>query len=196
MSTLLIAFDYSLNSPSMASIVSDLPMKLSNIKTLVITKDPPKKTLNQSFDFRIVKQNDSYSSIEHYADLASHFISEIEHLHFEYKTSNIVAAFENYAFGVRGNYSYKIAEATGILKYELYVRNIPVTVYPPTTIKKFATGKGNSNKVVMYEFFVQKFGETAIKTNMKVGQSPFADIVDSIWTLNLLYENFKKEKIF
>ena len=56
--------------------------------------------------------------------------------------------------------------------------------YPPTVIKKFATGKGNANKEQMYDAFV---GELLTPTDLKERLTPKAkkvinpisDIVDS-----------------
>ena len=61
---------------------------------------------------------------------------------------------EGYAFatsvqaGVRS-----IAENTGLLKHKMWKNKITFKIYPPTVIKKFATGKGNANKELMYEAF-------------------------------------------
>ena len=55
---------------------------------------------------------------------------------------------------------------------------------PPTVLKKFATGKGNSDKEKMHEAFVGQFGvdlrRAMTPLNTKVG-NPVSDIVDAIF---------------
>jgi Holliday junction resolvasome RuvABC endonuclease subunit len=91
---------------------------------------------------------------------------------------------ENYAFAGKGKV-FDIAECTGLLKQKMYLNNIKFDVVAPTTIKKFATGKGNATKEDMYEAFL---GQTSKGHKLqkifdapnpeKVG-SPVSDIVDS-----------------
>jgi Holliday junction resolvasome RuvABC endonuclease subunit len=56
--------------------------------------------------------------------------------------------------------------------------------FPPTVIKKFATGKGNANKEVMYESFVDELlTPTDLKERLtpkatKV-KNPVSDLVDA-----------------
>ena len=57
-------------------------------------------------------------------------------------------------------------------------------MYPPTVIKKFATGKGNANKEQMYEAFVDELlTPTDLKERLtpkaKKVINPISDIVDS-----------------
>ena len=92
---------------------------------------------------------------------------------------------EGYAFatsvqaGVRS-----MAENTGLLKHKMWKNKLKFQTYPPTVIKKFATGKGNSNKEKMYEAFV---GELLTPNDLKEQLTPKAkkiinpisDIVDS-----------------
>jgi Holliday junction resolvasome RuvABC endonuclease subunit len=90
-------------------------------------------------------------------------------------------ALEGYSYSSTGRV-FHIAENTGVLKYKLWERSIPVEIIPPTTIKKFASGKGNANKEKMYESFI---GETGIHIKEKMGAtsivSPINDIVDSFY---------------
>lgn len=101
-------------------------------------------------------------------------------------------AIEGYSYGSSGKI-FHIAENTGILKYKLHQMSIPVTIYPPTEVKKFATGKGNSDKTKMYEFFLN---ETLIDLKKTLGynkekiDSPIADIVDSFYICKKLFYNY------
>lgn len=101
---------------------------------------------------------------------------------------------EGYSYSSSGRI-FHIAENTGILKYKLYEMSIPVTIFPPSEIKKFATGKGNADKEKMYDSFL---GETLtdLKAILNYSKekidSPLADIVDSyyickkLWSINLI----------
>ena len=54
---------------------------------------------------------------------------------------------EGYAFATSAQAGVRsIAENTGLLKHKMWKNKITFKTYPPTVIKKFATGKGNSNK--------------------------------------------------
>ena len=64
---------------------------------------------------------------------------------------------EGYSMGSKGKV-FHIAENTGILKYKLWQKNITFVTPAPTSIKKFATGKGNADKSMMYESFLAKNG--------------------------------------
>lgn len=57
---------------------------------------------------------------------------------------------EGYAFG-RPQGATKSGEMAGVIKYFLWKKQIPFELCPPTTLKKFATGKGNASKEQMIE---------------------------------------------
>ena len=85
---------------------------------------------------------------------------------------------ENYSMGSTGRV-FSIAENTGILKYNLYLQGNPIILLPPSIIKKYATGKGNADKELMYEAF---YNETKIDLQNILNSSisnPLTDIVDA-----------------
>ena len=90
---------------------------------------------------------------------------------------------EGYAYGVTSNRA-PIYENTAILKHKMWKNKVPFKMYPPTVIKKFATGKGNANKEVMYEAFVDELlTPTDLKERLtpkatKV-KNPVSDLVDA-----------------
>lgn len=97
---------------------------------------------------------------------------------------------EGYAYGGKGSV-FDIAEATGLMKWKLFKSDIPVVIFAPSEIKKFATGKGNSNKFAMLEFFCQQSDHhltlddvDATVSETKIGK-PLDDIVDSYWICKL-----------
>ena len=92
---------------------------------------------------------------------------------------------EGYAFATSAQAGVRsIAENTGLLKHKMWKNKIPFKTYPPTVIKKFATGKGNSNKEMMYEAFVDELLtpidlKERLTPKAKKVISPISDIVDS-----------------
>jgi len=101
-----------------------------------------------------------------------------------------VVFLEGYSFGSRLGMLFNIAELTGLLKHKLYKAKIDFTLVPPTTVKKFATGKGNARKEVMYEAFYKETQFDLLKElNIKVaGTNPESDIVDSYFLAKYGYQ--------
>lgn len=103
---------------------------------------------------------------------------------------------EGYAFGAKGQV-FNIGENTGALKKKIWERKgyspQSYTAFTPGTIKKFAAGKGNADKVMMHEAFVK---ETAIKLDVHFGvnpgDSPISDIVDAYYICKFGYNHFYK----
>ena len=92
---------------------------------------------------------------------------------------------EGYAFATAAQAGVRsIAENTGLLKHKMWKNKVPFKSFPPTVIKKFATGKGNANKEVMYEAFVDELlTPTDLKERLtpkatKV-KNPISDLVDA-----------------
>jgi len=92
------------------------------------------------------------------------------------------AFLEGYSYGSTGRV-FHIAENTAILKYNLWDSKIIVDIVPPTTIKKFATGKGNSNKQKMHDSFVEENPSADLCSFLTPRSSniisPVSDIVDA-----------------
>ena len=98
-------------------------------------------------------------------------------------------ALEGYAYGAKGRV-FHIAENTGILKYKIFQRGIPLDVITPSKVKKFATGKGNASKTDMYAAFLEEVGIdlhqiiTPDKTDVS---NPVTDIIDAYYICKHLY---------
>jgi len=106
---------------------------------------------------------------------------------------------EGYAFATAAQAGVRsIAENTGLLKHKMWKNKISFMSYPPTVIKKFATGKGNANKEVMYEAFVDELlTPTDLKERLtpkatKV-KNPVSDLVDSYFICKYGWEEFIAE---
>lgn len=110
------------------------------------------------------------TQIERYDKLSEWVITTIDTIN--HKINYII--IEDYAFSAKGKV-FNIAENCGILKYKLYQNNLPFFSVSPTTIKKFATNKGNANKELMYEHWLNEGGIPLAKSS----KNPDSDIVDS-----------------
>ena len=90
---------------------------------------------------------------------------------------------EDYAMGSKGKV-FHIAENCGLLKYKLWSEGFKFETIAPTSLKKFATGKGNSNKDIMHAHFIKDTGVDLMKEmtpNAKDCISPVSDVVDSFY---------------
>lgn len=110
---------------------------------------------------------------------------------YEYACMNV--AIEGYSMGSKGRV-FGIAENTGLLKHKLWKNNIRYEIYAPKAIKKFATGSGNANKNLMYDYFLNETRldlRSELQYNAKDVGSPIADIVDSFYICKYFFNNFE-----
>jgi hypothetical protein len=93
-----------------------------------------------------------------------------------------LVVIEGYAMGAKG-LIFNIAENTGVLKQILWEEKIPFITPAPTSVKKFATTKGNAKKEQMEEAFIADTGCTDLRTqiNQLKGMNPSSDIIDSYY---------------
>ena len=83
----------------------------------------------------------------------------------------------------------------GTLKHKLYKANKDVRIIVPGVIKKLATGKGNANKLKMYEQFVKDTGIDLMKEfEQDKLNNPVTDIVDSFYVAKAGYYGAKSTK--
>jgi len=69
-----------------------------------------------------------------------------------------LVVIEGYSFGSQGRSVYQIAELGGVVRYHIYTWALPLVEVAPGTLKRFATGKGNSNKDAMIAAAIRRFG--------------------------------------
>ena len=107
-------------------------------------------------------------------------------------------ALEGYSFGSKGKV-FHIAENTGVLKYKIHMSGVPLEVVPPTTIKKFATGKGNADKTMMHKSFMDDTGinlKKEITPDKGTVDNPVSDIVDSYFICKYLHDKVLRSYTF
>jgi Holliday junction resolvasome RuvABC endonuclease subunit len=99
---------------------------------------------------------------------------------------------EGYAYGAGSKgLVFQIGENTGALKQKMFQMGIPFIVTPPTVIKKFATGKGNSNKEKMWDSFIEETGMNLfhiLGQEEKKNFSPVSDMVDAYFLAKYKFE--------
>lgn len=112
-----------------------------------------------------------------------------------------IIGIEGYSMGSKGKV-FNLAENCGILKHKIWkewetnpILSTTTDIFPPTTVKKFATGKGNADKESMYRAFIAETGVDLMQlmgqTTAKVS-SPVSDIVDAFYMAKYALENTPK----
>lgn len=64
---------------------------------------------------------------------------------------------EAYSFGSKNTRAHQTGEYGGLLRYFLLTEDWPVIEVPPTTLKKFATGKGNAKKPIVAACLAKRY---------------------------------------
>jgi Holliday junction resolvasome RuvABC endonuclease subunit len=85
---------------------------------------------------------------------------------------------EDYAYAATGRV-FNIGENTGILKFKLLQKEIPVSIVAPTEVKKSTVGKGNASKDEMIQEFTHQLGVDLPKLYDTTTMNPVSDIADS-----------------
>jgi crossover junction endodeoxyribonuclease RuvC len=76
-----------------------------------------------------------------------------------------LVVIEGYSFGSKGRSVFDIAELGGCVRFLLYRLGIPWVDVSPSTLKKYATGKGNSPKDAMIAAAIRRFGFAGCDNN-------------------------------
>lgn len=190
---MIIGIDYSMTSPAVC--LGQIPFRYDTCKFMFITKN---KKLDGPHSPNIVghslyEYTDNLERFTKLADMTVDWIISQSSTIWQLTgvTPNSIG-IEGYAFGAKGQV-FNIGENTGILKYKLAERvSDDINVHSPTTIKKFATGKGNANKELMYKVFVDETGDDLAQLfefDPYTGQSPVSDIIDSYYIAKYQHSN-------
>ena len=115
-----------------------------------------------------------------------------------YFTSHMIAKgvghvfLEGYSLGSKGKV-FSIAENTAVLKMYLMKMEVPVTIIPPTVIKKWATGRGNANKRDMKEAYERRVRAHWLAPISHYKDSPYTDCIDAYWILHCGLDKLKQK---
>jgi Holliday junction resolvasome RuvABC endonuclease subunit len=178
---IIAGIDYSLTSPAICVHVGEI-WDIKNCIFYYLVNSEKKLVVSDQFKGMLYEP---YNSDTERYDNLSKWSSVIT------TRNNVVSCYiEGYAYNAVGRV-FQIAENTGLLKYSLWKNDIPYDVFAPPAIKKFATGKGTSNKEAMYVSFLAETGldirEKLNITSLKQW-NPLSDIVDSYYICKMGHE--------
>ena len=175
--------DYSMTSPAICTHTSDIWDYRRCKFYYMSTKD--KFVITSKILFG-TKYPEWSNPEQRFSNLASWSIDILK----ENKVSR--AAIEGYAYGAGSKgLVFQIGENTSVVKQKMWNAGIKFDIVPPTVIKKFATGKGNSNKEGMWKAFLE---ETDLNLFKILGQeecknwNPVSDIVDAYFIAKYCHE--------
>ena len=180
---IIAGIDYSMRSPSICVFTGkeDVAFSFERCKFhfLTDTQKYAEFFLKNIYGSRFNDWNCEYQRYKSIADWAMDRLEGCTHI-----------ALEGYSFGSKGKV-FHIAENTGVLKYKIHNTGVPLEVIPPTTIKKFATGKGNADKIMMHRYFKSDTGielKEEIIPDKGTVDNPVSDIVDSYYICKYLHD--------
>lgn len=184
----VVGIDYSMSCPAICvhRACPGSPFSFSNCHFYFIT-DRKRCLVSDKF-FSGYSHDEYLCQEQRFNNLAAWAVHKID--------SDAEIFLEGYAFGAKGQV-FHIGENTHALKDKIWhlkgFSPKSYTTFTPGVIKKFATGKGNADKVMMHDAFVS---ETAIQIHthfgVKPGASPISDIIDAYYICkyghNLYYQ--------
>lgn len=172
----IVGIDYSLTSPSVCVIHSGL------IRMCAFhTKKEYKEVQHENFRICLYPQISYTSEQERHDKLSGWALGIIVNYAGEQPRVNI----EGYSFGSSSGRAFDIAENGGLLKHKLWTQDIKFNIIPPTTLKKFVTGKGNAKKEQMIEEFTRRHFDISVVLSLKNANSkPIDDLVDAFFLAN------------
>ena len=188
----IVGIDYSLNSPAVC-ISTNGGTAFSDCYFYYLTSK--KKHIGKMLENVIGYEHKEFKSpIERFSNLSSWVLHILDTLHKKQKNKHIF--IEGYSYGSKGQAVFQIAENCGILKYRLQMS--PSMLYDtivPSVVKKYASGKGNADKQLMYDSFKEHTKKDLMKMfDMQKLNNPVTDIVDSYYIAKVGYENIKSKK--
>ena len=181
----IVGIDYSLNSPAVC-VSTNGGTAFSDCTFYYLTSK--KKYIGKMLENIIGYEHKEYNGpIERFKNLSDWVLHILDTLH--KKQEDKIIFIEGYSYGSKGQAIFQIAENGGILKYRLQKRYKCKTIVP-SVIKKFATGKGNADKEMMYEVFKKTQGTDLMKVfDTEKLNNPITDIIDSYYIMRAGYED-------
>ena len=185
----IVGIDYSLNSPAICIADDNFDFNKCSFHFLTSKKKHIGKFGKNIFGYEY-KEYDT--PIERFTNIST-WALDIIHKH---KSDTAKVFIEGYSFGSKGQAVFQIAENCGILKYRLQMS--PSMLYDtivPSVVKKYASGKGNADKQLMYDSFKEHTKKDLMKIfDMEKLNNPVTDIIDSYYIAKVGYENIKGEE--
>ena len=177
--TKTIGIDYSLSSPAICVCYGKFNLKNCKIYYLTNVKKYEGSFYNGRINGRL---HLSYTTETQRHDQISNWAMSI----IGTTLNNIF--IEGYSFGSKG-LVFNLAENMGTLKHKLYKLDKEFKSIVPGRVKKNATGKGNADKLKMYEQFVK---DTKINLMKEFEQTklnnPVTDVVDAYYVAKAGYD--------
>ena len=185
----IVGIDYSLNSPAICIAGDDFDFDKCSFHFLTSKKKHIGKFGKNIFGYEHEEYN---TPIERFTNISNWALDTIH----KYKSDTAKVFIEGYSFGSKGQAIFQIAENCGILKYRLQLSpSILYDTVVPSVVKKFASGKGNADKQLMYDSFKEHTKQDLLKMfDMGKLNNPVTDIIDSYYIAKVGYENSKSEK--
>jgi len=187
--SIVAGIDYSMTSPAMC-IHKGSDWSISNCTFYYFTTKP--KFILETSQFRGVLYPEYSSQQQRFDNLSEWAIKLLD------QSQVKEVGLEGYSYGSSSSRLFEIGENTGLLKYKLWSRKMNFEIYAPTAIKKFASGKGNSNKEKMWDAF---FEQTNLNIFNLLGQelgkqwNPVSDMVDAYFIAKYKFENKKVDNL-
>ena len=109
-------------------------------------------------------------------------------------------SFEGYAYskarsssGANSRGMMQLAEFIGSMKYHFFKQGKGILVYPPTTVKRIATGDGGADKIKMQRQFKHDYPDFyhPYIDNIIKWENPCSDLTDSFWICEALRIHMK-----
>jgi len=188
--TTIVGIDYSLNSPAICIAGDNFDFDKCSFHFLTSKKKNIGKFGKNIFGYEYKEYT---TPIERFTNI-SIWALDIIHKH---KSNTAKVFIEGYSFGSKGQAVFQIAENCGILKYRLQMS--PSMLYDtivPSVVKKYASGKGNADKQLMYDSFTKHTGVDLMKMfDMNKLNNPVTDIIDSYYIAKVGNENSSSNNI-
>lgn len=187
-----VGIDWSINGPAICIHQGDT-WHIDNCTFHFMT--PVIKHQVEYFDGAIkgyaISKTDKELSAMHRYDIRAMWACDTIGLNIEpTEVEDVHIAIEGYSLNSKGKID-SIIENAAVMKYSLYVAGFDYSLVPPTTVKKFATGKGNAKKEGMFSSFFHDTGwdltEVMTPTKASIG-SPVSDIVDAYYICKYRFE--------
>lgn len=182
---LIAGIDYSMTCPCVTVCEANANLIFANCRSYyLIDKKKYSGVFNKNIEGTLFETpSDQYKRFDMISDWAYNLVKNCTQI-----------IIEDYSMGSKGRI-FHIAENTAFLKYKLYKNDKNFITLPPTMLKKYASGKGNSDKDIMYACFEKETKCNLKKIFQTKGEktaSPITDIVDSYYLLKYLNNSLEK----